>query len=239
LLITRRGWLGGLSIDVRPQLWAALGCSAAMILWSVRNLLATGKFTYTTLMDFVRLLMETGQGRSDNVPGGATGLNLIDIVLVLVENAQTLAVNLGPTLFHLFINPSRWYLHKYAAALGIEIESASVPFDKAGFGGLAPAEYLYALVFVSVSLVILGACCRFIYLLVHGRGGIPTAPALVALWVALYFILQKGVWGAFGGGGPPRYAMSVLPFLTLFAALALFGRTDRPPAPDIDHARVD
>ena len=42
----------------------------------------------------------------------------------------------------------------------------------------------------------------------------------VCVWFTLYFILQKGIWGALTPGAGPRYAMSIYPFLVFLGALA-------------------
>jgi hypothetical protein len=224
VFVNRRHQPDERSIDARPQLFVALGMTAAILLWSLRNFLAAGRFTYTSVFDFaVRLF----GGEDPSAPlqaatagaGGQTGLALIDMAWRIADNIQTLMVNFIPALAEMFLSPGRWYLQRYLEALGARSETHGIPFSSVGFGGLPPVEQIYVAGNIAVATVIFAAFAWFLYRFVRGKVPISRSWGWLGLWALLYLVVQKGTWVAFGGGDGPRYSMSMIPFVVFFASL--------------------
>lgn len=226
---------GGSSILLAGQAVTLLAVLATILLWATRNLAVAGRFTYTAVLDFAVNMFLRGRPGEIAAESDRTGLALLDIVLGMTRHLQTLLVEAVPALIKIFVNPGRWYLHRYLEALGIEVATSATAFAEVGWRGLPPIELLYIAFNVGVSLLILALFAAFVWRWATGRFSAPLGWVGLTLWVLLYFVAQKAAWGALDPGSGPRYGMSIYPMIVFLGALTVA----RPAWQDgDDHSRA-
>jgi len=218
-----RLWRPRPPIDIHGQIVVLAVVLGTILLWAFRNLLVSGRFTYTVVLNYAVNLFAADRSGPDTAAGAVrhTDLALLDIVFGLARHVRTLTGEAIPALIKIFINPGRWYLHRYSEALGIEIETAAVPFEAARGLGLPPSELAYIAFNIGVSILIGAMLLLFLWRTVKGTTVAPPGWVGITVWVLLFFLLQKAAWGAFDPGSGPRYGMSMYPFIVFLGALAV------------------
>ncbi|KIM00750.1 hypothetical protein CCC_01744 [Paramagnetospirillum magnetotacticum MS-1] len=230
-LLAGAGWVWNLRFAgargrfaAMPVLAAALGSFGAMAGWAIRNYLVIGRFTYTSVVDTVVMFFASSADKTVVGPPGSGGLlQMLDLML---QSSMKILVGFIPALAQIFFNPSRWYLHFYMHGWGLDLKSSGVPFSELGLSGLPVIEYVYMAVEVLIPLAVFAVFARFLVAFWKGRINAPQ-PVLVLMGaLALYLVVQKGIWGVLTVGSGQRYGMSILPFIVYFGALTFACRRD-------------
>ena len=200
-----------------PPLVVAGATFLVIVGWALRNLWTAGQFTYTSVTDLA-VSAFGGAGLTPRTETGS-GIALLEMLVALQDNAVQLATAFIPALAELF-TPARWYFHRYVEALGGPAAATRQSISEVGFFGLPVGEATYVTFNIGMSALILLLAGYFLVRFFSTRPAALHITTLIFGWLAIYFILQKGIWGSFTGGSGPRYAMSFYPFLIYFAALA-------------------
>ena len=207
---------------VAPVAIAGFSVFAAIAGWTVRNYAVTGKLTYTAVTSTVNRMFS--EKLDESAMAAAVNDSLLETVHLIFLNGWATVQNFIPALAQLFFNPGRWYLHLYLKGWGIDIDTIGVPFENLRVQDMPAVELVYMASISSVSLIIFAVLIWYIFKWMKGSARESFVLIFVCAWVSLYFVLQKGIWGALTPSGP-RYAMSIYPFLVFLGSLA-FSRGD-------------
>ena len=202
---------------VVPVAIAGFSVFATIVGWAVRNYAVTGKLTYTSSISGVNRMFS--EKLDDPIMATTVNDNLLETVHLIFLNGWETVQNFIPALAQLFFNPGRWYLHLYLKGWGIDIDTIGVSFDNLRVQDMPAIELIYMAFIISVSLIIFAVLIWYIFKWVTGLAPESLVFIFVCVWVTLYFVLQKGIWGALTPSGP-RYAMSIYPFVIFLGSLA-------------------
>ncbi|MBM09452.1 MAG: hypothetical protein CMF69_07735 [Magnetovibrio sp.] len=211
---------------IKPITVTAISVLVAIIGWTARNYIVASKLVYTSVTSTVNRMF------SDNLDvvamGAAPNDSLLETVHLIFLNGWIIIQNFPPSLAQLFFNPGRWYFHLYLKGLGVDVDTIDVPLNDLQFADIPALEMVYMAFVWSLSLIIFIGFLWYVFKCIRGSVRENFAPICLCLWITMYFILQKGIWGSLTPGIGPRYAMSIYPFLVFLGALT-FSNYEKNP----------